>query len=69
MTVEKLIKALEKCDKTLEVYFEETQTTKENGVEIGKITLVDEVYDVALCDENQISSPVRVVLTGNGGEE
>ena len=69
MTVEKLIKSLEKCDPALEVYFQETQTKQEDGVEIGKISIVDAVYEVALCDDKEVFNPVRVELSSKEVDE
>ena len=45
MKVSELIIALEKCDKDCEVFFDETQTKIEDGIEMGVVSLVNSVYE------------------------
>lgn len=59
MTVEKLIKVLEKCDKNSEVFFEETTADKDG---IYSVCIVNSVYEVALKEKEQWK-PLRVVFS------
>lgn len=64
MKVSELIKALSKCNKDSEVFFEETQTRKEDGIEIGVTSLVNSVYEVKIREnDNDPWKDCRVVLS------
>lgn len=64
MKVSELIKLLEKCDQDCEVFFEETTTKEEDGIEIGSITTVNSVQEVGVReDESQPWKVERVVLS------
>ncbi len=68
MKVKSLIKALEGCDPELDVYFEETQTKTEDGVELGKYSMVDAVYEVGVKEnEDEDWKVTRVVLSNEEG--
>jgi hypothetical protein len=69
MKVSELIKVLEKCDKDCEVYFEETQTHKEDGIEVGVMSVVNSVYECGARENDSISwNKIRVVLSTEEGE-
>ena len=64
MKVHELIKALNQCHDDTEVYFEETTTRKEHGIEVGSITAVNSVYEVGTrLNEYQPWCVERVVLS------
>ena len=64
MKVSELIKALSKCNKDCEVYFEETQTKKEDGIETGVVSLVNSVYECKTRENNTDPwKAARIVLS------
>lgn len=64
MKVSDLIKALSKCDENNEVFFEETTTVNDGGIEVGSISIVNSVYEVATRENDSKPWKVtRVVLS------
>ena len=51
MKVSKLIKVLEKCDKNMEVYLQDSVPKKEDGVMVYSINQLDSVYEVKVKEE------------------
>lgn len=66
MKVHELIKALNNCHDDAEVFFEETTTRKEHGIDVGNITAVNSVYEVGTrLNEYQPWCVERVVLSSD----
>ena len=64
MKVSELIKALEKCNKDCEVFFEEGVTEKENALWVGSIKSVTSVFEVGVREHEENPWHVeRVVLS------
>ena len=69
MKVAELIKALEKCEPDLEVYFEEEQTTTDDGIELGAYVPIDTIFEVGVrpLDSNEEFKLTRVILSNENG--
>ena len=66
MKVADLIKALNKCDRESEVFFEETTMIKDGGIETGSISMVNSVYEVGIRkNDSEPWSVSRVVLSND----
>lgn len=64
MKVHELIRVLNNCHDDAEVFFEETTTRKEDGIDVGNITAVNSVYEVGTRqNEYQPWHVKRVVLS------
>ena len=70
MKVAELIRRLQKCSPDVEVYFEETQVSRKDGILIGKYSLVNEVEEHCIREsDDELWQPQRVLLIGKEGDE